>query len=457
MDKIINPARGLKATVRVPGDTPISHRAALLASLCNGPTEIKNFARGTECRTTLDCLGKLGVEMEWNEDTLIVHGKGRAGILKPDGPLDVGSSSATARMICGLLASCDFESEVVCGEAICNLPMLRVIEPLGKMGAEIESSSHRMPLKINGGRLQGIKYPMPVTSAQVKGTLLLAGLLAEGTTEIIERLSSRDHIERLMRYFDVKLKKTKVEPKPSDEDPLIRRFKKETGKASPDIKGDMISIKGGQEIVQKPVVIPGDVSSAAYYIIAGLLVKNSEVEVADVSLNPTRLGFVEVLQKMRAPIAVDKVGEFGFEPFGSISIKSAEIKGRRMVGELIPSIIDELPVMSIVAAAAQGTSVIRDAYELRNQKIDRIKCIATNLRKMGIKVGELDDGMAIDGGTGLEGAEIESFGDHRIAMSFAVAGLIASGSTVIKDAECVEMTYPGFWEDFDGFVDSQSG
>jgi 3-phosphoshikimate 1-carboxyvinyltransferase len=458
MDKIIKPIKSLKATVNLPGDTAISHRAALFASLCKGPVEIKNFSTGLECHTTLDCLAQLGVEMEHEEGTLVIHGKGLAGIQKPDAPVNVKNSAPTARMLCGILAATDFESELICGESICNLPMRRVIEPLEKMGAEIESDNYKMPLKIKGAKLQGIKYAMPVSSSQVKGTLLMAGLLADGKTEIIERIPSRDHFERLLTYFGIKLKKSRVEPKPSDEDPLIRRFKKETGVVvSPDVKGDMITIMGGQEIVPRPLSIPGDISSAAYYIIAGLLVKNSEVRVENVSLNATRMGFVDVLQKMRAPITVEQVGEMGFEPYGTIEIKSAEIKGRRMVGELIPSIIDELSVMAIVSAAAQGTSVIRDAYELRNQKIDRIKSIATNLRKMGIKVGELDDGMAIDGGTGLEGAEIESFGDHRIAMSFAVAGLIANGPTVIKDAECVEISYPGFWDDFDRFASGQMG
>lgn len=455
MDKVINPVKSLKAIVKLPGDTAISHRAALFASICNGPVEIKNYSSGLECRITLDCLAELGVEMEREGDTLIIHGKGLAGLQQPDGPINVKSSVPTARMLCGILAATGFESELVCGESICNLPMRRVIEPLEKMGAEIESDNHKMPLKIRGAKLQGIQYAMPVSSSQVKGTLLMAGLLADGKTEIIERIPSRDHFERLLTYFGVKLKKSKVEPKPSNEDPLIRRFKKETGVVSPDVKGDMITIMGGQEIAQKSLMIPGDISSAAYYIIAGLLVKNSEVRVENVSLNATRMGFVEVLKKMRAPITVEQAGEMGFEPYGTIEIKSAEIKGRRMVGELIPSIIDELCVMAIVAAAAQGTSVIRDAYELRNQKMDRIKSIATNLRKMGIKVGELDDGMAIDGGTGLEGAEIESFGDHRIAMSFAVAGLIANGPTVIKDAECVEISYPGFWDDFDRFAGGQ--
>jgi 3-phosphoshikimate 1-carboxyvinyltransferase len=456
MDKVINPVKSIKATVKLPGDTAISHRAALLASICNGPVEIKNYSTGLECRTTLDCLAQLGVEMEHEEGTLVIHGKGLPGIQKPDGPINVKNSAPTARMLCGILAAADFESELVCGEAICNLPMRRVIEPLKKMGAEIESDNHKMPLKIKGTKLNGIRYAMPVSSSQVKGTLLMAGLLADGKTEIIERIPSRDHFERLLTYFGIKLKKSRVEPKPAYEDPLIRRFKKETGVVSPDVKGDMITIMGGQEISQRSLTIPGDISSAAYFIIAGLLVKDSEVKVENVSLNATRIGFVDVLQKMRAPITVEQVGEMGFEPYGTIEIKSAEIKGRRMVGELIPSIIDELAVMAIVSAAAQGTSVIRDAYELRNQKIDRIKSIATNLRKMGIKVGELDDGMAIDGGTGLEGAEIESFGDHRIAMSFAVAGLIANGPTVIKDAECVEISYPGFWEDFDRFAGAQS-
>ncbi len=457
MDKVINPIKSLRATVRLPGDTAISHRAALLASICNGPVEIKNYSTGLECRTTLDCLTQLGVEMEHDENNLVIHGKGLAGIEHPDGPINVKNSAATARMLCGILAAADFESELVCGESICNLPMRRVIEPLKKMGAEIESDNYKMPLKIKGAKLQGIKYAMPVSSSQVKGTLLLAGLLADGKTEIIERIPSRDHFERLLTYFGIKLKKSRIEPKPSNEDPLIRRFKKETGVVSPDLKGDMITIMGGQQIAEKSLTIPGDISSAAYYIIAGLLVKNSVVKVENVSLNATRMGFVEVLQKMRAPITVEQVGEMGFEPYGTIEITSAEIKGRRMVGELIPSIIDELSVMAVVSAAAQGTSVIRDAYELRNQKIDRIKSIATNLRRMGIKVGELDDGMAIDGGTGLEGAEIDSFGDHRIAMSFAVAGLIANGPTVIKDAECVDISYPGFWDDFDRFASGQSG
>jgi 3-phosphoshikimate 1-carboxyvinyltransferase len=254
----------------------------------------------------------------------------------------------------------------------------------------------------------------------------------------------------------VKLKKSRVEPQPSDEDPLIKRFKKESGIVSPDIKGDMISITGGQKLNPKPITIPGDISTASYFLVAGLLLKDSLVEVREVSLNARRLGFVEVLKKMKVPIAVEQKGEMGFEPYGTIQIKSTEIKGRRMVGELIPSIINELPVMSIVAANAQGTSVIRDAFELRQQKVDRIKSIATNLRKMGMKVGELDDGLAIDGGGGLVGAELDSYDDPTIAMSFAVAGLLAEGTTVIKNAECVNDEYPAFWDDFEKFAAGQS-
>ena len=312
------------------------------------------------------------------------------------------------------------------------------------MGAKIEANNYHFPLKIKGGKLKGIRYAMPVPSSQVKGALLLSGMTADGLTEIIERMPSRDHLERLMTYFGVRIRRSHVEQKPGSEDPLAKRFKKAAGIVSPDVKGDMISIRGGQKPIPKLVVIPGDLSAASYFIVAGLLVNGSEIRVDDVGLNPTRLGFVEVLKKMKAPITVKQTGEYGFEPVGNIEIKSADIKGRRMVGELIPSILDELPVMAIVAAAAQGTSVIRDAYELRHQKTDRIKTIASNLRRMGVKVGELEDGLAIDGGYELDGAEIETSGDHRIAMSVAVAGLAARGDTIIRDTGWIDTSFPGF-------------
>lgn len=456
MDKVINPITSVNASIKLHGDNAISHRAALLAALSEKQVTISNFATGKECEVTLNCLKQLGVEMEKNDNVLTVFGKGLASFTKPEKPLDACGSIPTARMICGLLSLLDFETTVTGCEAIANLPMRRVVEPLELMGAEIKSNNFKLPLTIKGGKLHGIRYAMPVTTAQVKAMLLMTGLMSEGVTEVIERIPSRDHFERLLTYYGVKLKKTRVEPKPSDEDPLIKRFKKESGIVSPDIKGDMISINGGQRLNPKPITIPGDISTASYFLVAGLLLKDSFVEVREVSLNPRRLGFVEVLKKMKVPIAVEQKGEMGFEPYGTIQIKSTEIKGRRMVGELIPSIINELPVMSIVAANAQGTSVIRDAYELRQQKVDRIKSIATNLRKMGMKVGELDDGLAIDGGGGLVGAELESYDDPTIAMSFAVAGLLAEGTTVIKNAECVEDEYPAFWDDFEKFAAGQS-
>ena len=456
MDKIVNPIKSVKASIRLPGDNAISHRAALLSALCDTPVQIKNFATGSECKVTLDCLRRLGMETEQNGGVLTIRGKGLAGMKQPEGPLVVCGSIPTARMICGILSALDFETKVTGSDTIANLPMRRVIEPLELMGAEIESNNQRLPLTIRGGKLKGIRYAMPVATAQVKAMLLMTGLLAEGKTEIIERIPSRDHFERLLAYFGVKMKKSRVEPQPSNEDPLIKRFKKESGIVSPDIKGDMISIRGGQKLFPKTITIPGDISSASYFLVAGLLLKDSFVEVRDVNLNARRLGFVEVLKKMKVPITVEQKGEMGFEPYGTIQIKSTEIKGRRMVGELIPSIINELPVMSIVAANAQGTSVIRDAFELRQQKVDRIKSIATNLRKMGMKVGELDDGLAIDGGGGLVGAELDSFDDPTIAMSFAVAGLLARGTTTIKNAECVEYEYPGFWDDFEKFAAGES-
>jgi 3-phosphoshikimate 1-carboxyvinyltransferase len=449
MDKVINPARNLKATLKVPGDSAISQRAAFLGALCDGPVEVGNFSRGHESRYALTCLSELGIAVEQHDDLLVIQGKGLQGIQKPKKPINVGTSVIAARIICGILAACEFESEIICDDLISGVPMRRIIDPLVQMGAKIESNNYRHPLRIRGAKLKGIRYAMPVPSSQVKSALLMAGLNAEGTTEIIERIPSRDHLERMLAYFGVKIRKTKVEEKPADEDPLAKRFKKAAGIVSPDMKGDMITIKGGQKLVQRPLTIPGDLSAAAYFIIAGLLTDNSEVKVEDVNLNPTRMGFVDVLRKMKAPIVTKQTGENGFEPIGSIEIKSAKIKGRRIVGELIPSIIDELPIMAVVAAAAQGTSVIRDAYELRHQKTDRIKTVAANLRKMGVKVGELDDGLAIDGGVELEGAEIETFGDHRIAMAFAIAALVAKSPSVIKGAECVELSYPGFWDDID--------
>jgi 3-phosphoshikimate 1-carboxyvinyltransferase len=456
MDKIINPTKNIKGTIRVPGDNPISHRVAFLSALCNAPVEIKNFSQGLEALTVLECLEKLGVEIERLEDKLVIHGKGLAGLTKPSEPINVGASVIAARIICGILATCEFDSEITCDGMLLNLPMRRVIEPLEQMGAKIDSNNYRFPLKITGGKLKGVRYAMPVSSSQVKGALLIAGLSASGVTDIIERIPSRDHFERLLAYFGIKIRKSRVEPKPSNEDPLAKRFKKAAGIVSPDIKGDMISIAGGQILSPKPVNIPGDISAASYFIIAGLLVNGSEIKVEDVGLNPSRLGFIEVLKKMKAPIVVKQTGDYGFEPVGTVEIKASSIKGRRMVGELIPSIIDELPVMAIVAAAAQGTSVIRDAYELRHQKTDRIKTIAANLRKMGVKVGELEDGLAIDGGAELEGAEIDTYGDHRLAMSFAIAALIAKSPSVIKDAECVAVSYPGFWDDLDRLISGQS-
>jgi 3-phosphoshikimate 1-carboxyvinyltransferase len=452
MDKTVNQIKSVKASIKLPGDNAISHRAAFIAALCDRPVEIRNFATGKECEITLDCLKKLGVEMEKDGNVLRIQSKGITAMKQLEEPLDVCGSIPTARMICGILSLLEFETKVEGCDSLANLPMRRVIEPLELMGAEIKSNNFRLPLTIKGAKLKGIRYAMPVTTAQVKAMLLMAGLVSEGDTEVIERIPSRDHAERLLSYFGVKLKKSRVEPQPSNEDPLIKRFKKESGIVSPDIKGDMISVRGGQKLNPKPVMIPGDISVASHFLVAGLLLKNSVVEVKEVNLNPRRLGFVEVLKKMKVPITVEQKGEMGFEPYGNIQIKSTEIKGRRMVGELIPSIINELPVMSIVAANAQGTSVIRDAFELRQQKVDRIKSIATNLRKMGMKVGELDDGLAIDGGGGLVGAELDSFDDPTIAMSFAVAGLLAEGETVIKNAECVEYEYPGFWDDFDKFA-----
>jgi len=399
------------------GDKSISHRVAIMGALVNGDTTIINYSPSQEFEATLRCLTQYGVEIEYAEDEkskLIIHGKGLEGLIQPEQPLDAGNSSATVRLLMGLASACPFETVFEGSEKLKARPMLRIIEPMEKMGATVESDNYRVPLRVLGGNLQGIKYIMPLSTSQVKGAVFTAGLYAEGKTELVERIPCRDHFERLMAYMGIK-------------------FKKETA-------GKILSI-------------PGDVSAAALFVAAGVLVKNSDLVIDNVCLNPTRIGFLDILEKMRANISFEAVSKKGFEPTGQILAKYGPLKGRRIVGETIPSIIDELPIMAVIATQAQGTTVIRDAFELRHKETDRIKTVVSNLRKMGARIGELEDGMAIDGGTELEGAEITTFGDHRIAMAFAIAGLIAKGETVIKDAECVATSHPTFWEDLDSIVE----
>ena len=460
MDKIIKPASRIRGRISFPGDKSISHRTAILAALGKGDTTIVNYSTSQEFESTLNVLRQYGIEIEKPEDdknTLIIHGKGLEGFSKPEGMLDAGNSSATVRLLLGVAAALPFESKFGGSERLKARPMLRVIEPLEKMGAKIESDSFRVPLSVTGGNLQAIKYIMPLSTSQVKGAIFSAGIFADGVTELIERIPSRDHFERLMSLMGIKFKKEKVQPvqiKPEDE--FERRLRKLTKANTITIepRGSLFTLPGGQlPQTNHTIEIGGDISTAALFVAAAVLVNGSELIIDNVCLNPTRIGFLEILVKMRANIKSEITERRGYEPVGTITTISSKLKGRRIVGETIPSIIDELPMMAVIATQAQGTTVIRDAFELRHKETDRIKTVVTNLRKMGARIGELEDGMAIDGGTELEGAEISTHGDHRIAMAFAVAGLVARGETVIKDAECVATSHPTFWEDLESVVE----
>ncbi|MCD6161611.1 MAG: 3-phosphoshikimate 1-carboxyvinyltransferase [candidate division Zixibacteria bacterium] len=457
MDKIIKPVSKVSGKISFTGDKSVSHRAAIIASVAKGDTTIVNYSASDEFESTLSCLRQYGIEIEKPEteqNTLIIHGKGLEGFSKPDKELDAGNSAATVRLMLGLSAVLPFESTFNGTGRLKTRPMLRVIEPLEKMGAQIESNNFRAPITVNGGNLNAIKYIMPLSTSQVKGTVFLAGFFADGNTELIERIPSRDHFERLMSLMKIKFKKEKVQPpQPKADDEFERRLRKLSRSQIIEERGFLYTLPGKQQPVSNLTLeIPGDISAAALFVAAAILVKNSDLTIENIGLNPSRIGFLDILSKMRANIKFEANKKMGYEPAGFIKASHAPLKGRRIVGEIIPSIIDELPIMAIIATQAQGTTVIRDAFELRHKETDRIKTVVSNLRKMGARIGELEDGMAIDGGTDLEGAEIITHGDHRIAMAFAMAGLIAKGKTIIKDAECVVTSHPTFWEDLESVV-----
>jgi 3-phosphoshikimate 1-carboxyvinyltransferase len=458
MDKIIKPASRIRGRITFAGDKSISHRIAILSSLAKGDTTMVNCSTSHEFESTLSCLRQYGVEMTRPEDEpnkLIIHGRGLEGFAKPEGIVNAGNSSATVRLMLGLAAALPFESSFDGSEKLRMRPMLRVIEPLEKMGAAFESDNFRVPITVYGDKLQAIKYIMPLSTSQVKGAVFTASLFADGITELIERIPSRDHFERLMTLMKIKFKKEKVKPsQPKVGDEFERRLKKLTKNPVIEPRGELYRVPGGQTpIGGLTIEIPGDISSAALFVAAAVLVKGSSLTIDNVCLNPTRIGFLDILSKMRANLKFEVTNRQGNEPVGVIQAGYGPLKGRRIVSETIPTIIDELPIMAIIATQAQGTTVIRDAFELRHKETDRIKAVVNNLRKMGARVGELEDGMAIDGGTELEGAEITTYGDHRIAMAFAIAGLVARGETVIKDADCVVTSHPSFWTDLESVLE----
>jgi 3-phosphoshikimate 1-carboxyvinyltransferase len=427
MELRVKRAPRFEAEIRVPGDKSISHRAAIIAALSNGICVLKGFLPSDDCMHTVNALRAFGIKIEQPEpDLLIVHGKKRL-LTPPAGDINCGNSGTTMRLLAGLLAGQKFESRLVGDASLSRRPMDRVIVPLRQMGAEIvaEGPNNTPPLRIHGGSLKGIAYRSPIASAQVKSAVLLAGLFAKGKTSVDEPSISRNHTELMFNYF------------------LIRTIKDEDGS---------IAVFGDQVPESRDFAIPGDISSAAFWLVAAAAQPGGHLLVRDIGLNDTRTALLGVLIRMGAQVreAVEDVEQL--EPRGTVEVTGAPLKGTVIQGKEIPQLIDELPILAVAGALAEGTTIIRQAQELRVKETDRIAGIAHNLRTMGVHVNELADGLEIHGRAPLRGARVASFGDHRIAMAFAVAGLFADGETIIQEADCVRDSYPGFEKALEEFM-----
>ncbi len=414
----VRSAKKVAGIIEVPGDKSISHRAVMLGSLARGTTVVSGFLQGEDTIATLNAFRFMGVEANEKDGKLHIHGRGLFGLKEPDDVLDCGNSGTSMRLMTGILSGQRFFSVLSGDRYLRNRPMGRVIEPLTKMGACIQGRCRgtKAPLAIQGGELKGAFYLSPVASAQVKSSLLLAGLYASGTTEIKEPSLSRDHTERMFRYFGADI--------------------------VPHVDG--ASVRGGRELEGREVMVPADISSAAFFIVAALLVPDSELLIVNVGINPTRTGILDILLKMGASIELQNKREVSGEPVADILVRSSSLRGIEIGGDLVPRAIDEFPVLCVAAASAEGKTVLRDARELRVKETDRIAAMAENLTKAGVEVLETEDGMEITGTDMLQGCLVDSFGDHRIAMSMLIAGLVAKGEITVTDTDCISTSFPTF-------------
>ena len=418
---IIAPAHFLSGNLRMPGDKSISHRAALIAALSSGNSEISNFSTARDCASTIACLRELGVTIETKQGILIF--KGDQNLRSPTNPLDCGNSGSTLRILAGVLAGHDLEAQLIGDESLSSRPMRRIIEPLELMGAKIESTDGKAPLKIRGSSNPApITYKLPIASAQVKSAILFAGLSAKGRTTVVETSPTRDHTERLFNGFGVTV-----------------------------TAGPSIALDGPARFNGGAITVPGDVSSAAYFVAAAMLLNGSQLTIEGVGLNPTRAAFLDVLSLWGGDISTTDLQSERNEPHGTINVrggisKNASTDERTLSKAIIPSLIDELPLLAVVGSQISGGIRIKDAGELRLKESDRLAATATNLRAMGAEVEEFDDGLRVSGPTRLRAATIDSFGDHRIAMAFTVAALVADGETEIRGAECVAISFPEFFQ-----------
>lgn len=423
---------GLRGEVNIPGDKSISHRCIMFGSIASGTTEISNFLQGADCLATINCFRRMGIEIEKQEEKIIVHGKGLHGLTAPTEILDVGNSGTTTRLISGILVGQPFESKLSGDNSLNSRPMKRIMEPLTKMGGHISSILRNgcAPLYIAPGKLHGIHYDSPVASAQVKSSILLAGLYADGETSVTEPSLSRNHTELMLKEFGADIRS---------------QFDLNTSKAT-------AFIRPCSELYGQKIMVPGDISSAAYFIAAGLLVPDSEILIKNTGINATRAGILKVCEDMGANITLLNERTEGGEAIADILVRTSKLHGTTISGDIIPTLIDEIPIIAIMAAAAEGTTIIKDAAELKVKETNRIETVVDNLKAMGCDIIATDDGMIIHGGKTLHGTTIHTLLDHRIAMAFSIAALIAEDTTRILDSKCVDVSYPTFYDSFENLL-----
>lgn len=410
----------LRGDITVPGDKSVSHRSVMFGSIAEGKTTVSGFLLGEDCLRTIDCFQKLGVDIEVNGTDVTINSPGIDGWTEPKEVLYTGNSGTTTRLMLGLLSGTKLHTIMTGDASIGKRPMRRVADPLRLMGAQIagRDNGQYTPLAIQGGPLKAIDYKMPVASAQVKSAILLAGIRAEGTTVVREEEISRDHTERMLRQFG----------------------------ATVTVEDGVVSLQGGQTLTGTHVNVPGDISSAAFFLVAGAIAKNSKIVLKNVGVNETRDGILEVLQKMGAKMMVAIDDENAAEPTATITIETSDLKGTTVEGAIIPRLIDEIPIIALLATQAAGKTIIKDAEELKVKETNRIDAVVNELKKLGANIEATDDGMVIEGPTPLHGGSLRTYGDHRIGMMGAIAALIADGEVELDDADCIAVSYPTFFD-----------
>ena len=417
-EMVIQKIKKAVGQIKVPGDKSISHRAVMLGSLANGVTEISGFLKGADCLSTIDCFRKMGIDIDINGENITVHGNGLRGLNKPNEMLYTGNSGTTTRLLCGILAGQNFDTSITGDASIQKRPMGRVVKPLSMMGAKIENEY--CPLYITGTKLHGIDYKMPVASAQVKTAIILAGLYADGETVIHEIEKSREHTELMLSAMGADLTVDNLD----------------------------ITVKPTNDLTAVNVDVPGDISSAAFFLVLGAIMPNSQITVTNVGINPTRTGIIDVLKDMGADITLENVHTSAGETVADITVRSSSLKGTTVGGNIIPRLIDELPIIAVAAVFADGQTVIKDAQELKVKETNRIRAVVDEFNKCGIDITETDDGMIINGGKSIHGADFKTYGDHRMAMSLTVLAQLADSESTLDDSDCACVSYPTFFDDF---------